>query len=134
MLRFSKKTEYAILATQYLTQNNNRSVSAKEISDNMNISYEFLAKTLQKLMKAGLIRSTQGVKGGYELVKKPEEFTIGEIIDVLEGNISIVECFDDNDILTCGRSDACSIRGSMKKLQGKINNILKTTTLAELSK
>ena len=134
MLKFSKKTEYAILALQYISANKQRRISVKEISDNLNISFEFLSKTLQTLMKAGFIHSVQGVRGGYELIKNPEEFTIMELVDAIDGNTSIVECFADSEDLTCERVDSCTIRGPMKNIQKKINNILNTTTLAELTR
>jgi Rrf2 family protein len=75
MLRLSKKVEYAVLALQYIAANEGKIVPAKEIAENLHISFEFLSKTLQTLMKRKLISSQHGTKGGYVLVKKPTEMT-----------------------------------------------------------
>ncbi|MGA2296383.1 MAG: Rrf2 family transcriptional regulator [FCB group bacterium] len=132
MLRLSKKIEYALVAMQYITANSSKIVPAKEISENTHISFEFLAKTLQKLMKSGLIVSVHGVNGGYKLGKKADNITIADIILALEGKTSIVDCFVDNKLL-CTRISNCTIKSPMKMLQKKIDTVFHTTTIAEIS-
>lgn len=133
MLRLSKKIEYAILAMQYITHNKEKIVSAKEISENLNISFEFLAKTLQKLMKKGFIKSQHGINGGYILSTDPKDISLADIIKALEGNTSIVECFSMHHKNGCGRIDDCTIRHPMKDIQKKINSVFEETTIAELA-
>jgi len=128
MLKLSKKTEYAILAMQYLADNREEPVSAKEIANSLSISFEFLSKSLQSLMKSGLVVSQQGIKGGYSLSKNPEDTTVMEIIQAVEENISIVDCISDN----CERSDFCNMKDPMMILQEKINNVFSEITLASL--
>lgn len=132
MLRLSKKTEYAILAMQYIARSAERPVSAKEISDNLNISFEFLSKTLQTLIKSSLIVSLQGKSGGYLLNRNASEISIADIINALDEKSNVVECSSSemNDG-TCGRQDECTIKNPMSEIQNKINNILYETTLAE---
>lgn len=136
MLKLSKKIEYGILAMQYIASNmdikGGKVISAKEISSKLNIPFEFLSKTLQKLMKSGLIESQQGNKGGYVLAKSPKSTSLAEIILALEDKTQLVECFSDDDASTCSRTTRCSIKGPIKNIQKKINNIFNTTTLAEL--
>ncbi len=133
MLRLTKKIEYAILAMQYIASNPNKLISAKEISEKLNISFEFLSKTLQTLMKFGLISSHQGKSGGYTLAKEPTDISISEIINALDENQSVVECAADADSLTCGRQSDCTIKKPMNNIQNKINSIFEETTLAEFS-
>ena len=133
MLRLSKKIEYGLLAVQYITMHPEKMVPAKEMAEELNLSFEFLAKTLQKLMKKGIVKSYQGIKGGYKLAKKPGDISLADIITALEGNLSIVECIGYEGAATCGRSDNCTIKKPMGVIQKKINNILKDTTMAELS-
>jgi Rrf2 family protein len=134
MIKLSKKIEYAIIAIQYIAAQNDKMVSAKEISEKLNLSFEFLAKTLQSLMKKGLINSYHGIHGGYNLAKKPEEITVGSIINAIEPKKTIVDCFSDSYRLACSRTNFCSIRHSMEDIQNKIDDIFNSTTIAELSK
>jgi Rrf2 family protein len=133
MLKLSKKIEYGLLAAQYIASHPGKLVSAKEMSDELNISFEFLAKTLQKLMKSDLVVSYQGIKGGYELARKPDEISMADIITALEGNPTIVDCVKFDGSSECGRSGNCSIKKPMGIIQKKINNILSSTTIAEIT-
>jgi Rrf2 family cysteine metabolism transcriptional repressor len=133
MLRLSKKVEYALLALQFISSTEGRIVSAKEISDNLNISYEFLSKTLQTLMKKGFIQSIKGVNGGYLLTKDPKETSISEIFEALDESQSIASCMVDDKPLNCNRINDCSLRHPLEKIQRKIENVFNSTTLYEIS-
>lgn len=132
MFRLSKKVEYGILSMQYLADRESSLVSAKEISDNLELSFEFLAKTLQKLMKQGLITSTKGIKGGYLLSRPSEEISLSEIIEALDSKIYIAECMDENHSDECSRHENCSIKKPLLLLQNKVANIFENTHLSEL--
>ena len=131
MLRLSKKVEYAIIAISYIASKNGNPVSAKEIADNENISFEFLSKTLQSLMKKGLIVSIQGIKGGYTLNLSPDEINIYEIIFAIEDNNALVECFEVNGSDNCSREINCNLRTPMAKIQNEINYIFKKTKISD---
>ena len=133
MLRLSKKVEYAILAMQFIAMQPEKIVSAKEMSLRLNLSFEFLSKTLQILMKNNLITSVQGIHGGYQLTSDPDETTIASIIDAIEGRSSLVECFVITEKLNCERISSCTIRDPMKMIQFKIDNVFRSTTIAELA-
>ncbi len=132
MLKLSKKIEYGIQALQYMANNSGSVISAKEISEQLNIPYEFLSKTLQILNKNGIIISQQGIKGGYILARDPKSTTVAEIIKALEENAIIVDCLS-NDQENCDRINFCTIKNPMNKLQEKINFLLNNTTIAEFS-
>lgn len=136
MLKLSKKIEYGILAMQYIASNTETNteklISAKEIALKLNIPFEFLSKTLQKLMKSGLIESQQGNKGGYILSKSPNKTSLAEIIIALDDKAELVECFSNESDSTCSRTSSCTIRGPIKNIQNKIDSIFKSITLAEL--
>ncbi len=132
MIRLSKKIEYALLALQFIAANRDKVVSAKELALELGISFEFLAKTLQKLNKSGFIESQQGIKGGYILTKEPAEIAVSDVINALEGHTHIVDCFNGSEDDNCMRSTSCSIKHPMMKIQKEINDIFKNTTIAEL--
>lgn len=133
MLRLSKKIEYAILAMQYMASHGSEKATAKELSEELNISFEFLSKALQSLMKAGLAESIQGIKGGYRLARPPEEISVADVITAMENRIGIVECIQKGKD-GCGRAEDCTIRIPMVHLQKKIETIFDSTTIAELAK
>lgn len=133
MLRLSKKVEYALLALQYMANSTDEIMTAKGLSDQLGISFEFLSKALQSLMKNGVVQSHQGIKGGYALAKKPEDISVSEIMKALDDSMAVVECFVDGSEEICGREKDCSIRYSMGKMQRKINDLFNSTSLAELA-
>lgn len=134
MLKLSKKIEYGILATQYMAKNPGSLFSAKEMSEALNISYEFLSKTLQKLMKKGIIKSQQGYKGGYSLAGEAREITVADIMLALEANPALVQCFvDEKGKVTCGRASDCEIQSPMYALQRKIDGVFRSTTVEEIA-
>ncbi len=134
MLKLSKKIEYGILATQHMAKNPGSIFSAKEMSEVLNISYEFLSKTLQKLMKKGIIKSRQGYKGGYSLARDARKITVADIMLALEANPALVQCFvDEKGTVTCGRAPECEIQSPMYALQRKIDGVFRSTTVEEIA-
>ncbi len=134
MLNFSKKIEYGLIALRYIALiGDGNIVTAKEISDKYKISYELLAKVLQKLAKAGIINSFYGVNGGYTLAKSPEKIKLSEVILALEGksNISIVTCNSDQPE-SCTIFDRCTIKTPLNKIQSVINNMFSEISISEI--
>lgn len=131
MLKLSKKVEYAILAIQYLAENPGDKLNAKEIAQKLNLPYGFLSKTMQSLMKSGLVNSIQGVKGGYILSEPAENISLLDIVNATDEKIAIVDCILlSNDI--CERNDYCTIKSPMYKIQKIIEGIFANTTLSDL--
>ncbi len=131
MIRFSKKIEYALDALNFLGMNPTSSFSAREISERLNIPYEFLSKTMQQLAKKGIVRSISGVKGGYVLSISPENIKFADILGALEEDSYVVECFADGDDC-CQRNEVCTIKTPMMVIQSKIDSIILSTTLADI--
>ncbi len=133
MLKLSKKVEYSLLALQLLAQNCDKKLSAKEISETLNISFEFLSKLLQTLMKKGLVSSYQGIRGGYTLQKSAEEISIADVINALDDMPAVVDCLRDDDYCGCDRIENCTIRLPMQKIQKEIDTMFSRTSIAHLA-
>ncbi len=133
MLRLSKKVEYAILALQFISNKDDKFATAKEISDSLEIPFEFLSKSLQTLMKKGILESQLGVRGGYQLARSPNKITIQEVIVALEGRSGLVDCTYKKSNETCDKIETCLLKNPMAVLQNRINSIFKQTTIAQLS-
>ncbi|MCK5742476.1 MAG: Rrf2 family transcriptional regulator [Chlorobi bacterium] len=132
MIKLSKKVEYGILAVRYIASQEGRKVSAKEMSEKMNVSFEFLSKGLQKLMREEIILSHQGKHGGYLLAKSADSISIADIIEALDGRTAIVDCFGGSDAKTCDRTNVCSIKKPLMIIQKKIETIFDSTSIEEI--
>ena len=133
MVRLSKKVEYGLIAIRHIaTRTNGDIVTAKEIADRYQIPYELLAKVLQKLSRAGLITSTQGVRGGYTLTKSPNEISVSMIIHAIEGaTMAITQCIADGPD-SCDVFRVCTIKSPLTKVQANIETAFNNMTLAQI--
>ncbi len=132
MLKLTKKIDYGLMAIAYIAWNHGeRVVNTKEIAEAYSIPVELLAKILQRMVKGGLITSLSGPKGGYSLSTSPSDISVARIIEAVEGNINILNCSEEESS-KCYQFDRCSIRTPMQRLEHRILDMLKKTTLEEL--
>ena len=132
MLRFTKRADYGLMAMHYIAAHGDEGVvSTKRIAEEFHIPAELLAKILQRLAKSQLITAHNGPKGGYELTRRPDAITVGQVVRSLEGPIKIVSCMTDGD--DCPQYSRCNLRRPVQKIQTSISRLLDTMTLAELA-
>ncbi|MCL2032095.1 MAG: Rrf2 family transcriptional regulator [Methanomassiliicoccaceae archaeon] len=103
-------------------------VKLKDIADRQDIPIKYLEQIVSSLNKAGFVISERGPKGGYRLSKAPEEYTVGMIVKLIEGDTAPVSCFSED----CERSDRCVSMILWKKLNEAVNSVLEGTTLADM--
>lgn len=85
-MKISRSTGYAILAAGYIAQNQKQGIIlSQEISKKYNIPLEYLLKILQQLVKANLLRSKRGPRGGFSLAKPPKKITLLQVIEAVDG-------------------------------------------------
>jgi len=131
MLRFTKRTDYGLMAISYIALHEETgAVSAKRIAEEFAMPPELLAKILQRLARQRLIVSQNGPKGGYVLAYRPMEITVGQVVRALEGPIHIVECLEEDS--ACPQMARCNLRRPVQKIQAAISQMLDTMSLAEL--
>jgi Rrf2 family cysteine metabolism transcriptional repressor len=133
MLKLSKKTDYALMAVQYMAfKNSLRAVNTKEIAEEYRIPVELLAKVLQKLGKKGLVISQNGPKGGYLLAKPPSDISVLSVIQAIEGNIGITECYHNEDS-HCVQMARCNIRTPLRNIQNSIYSLLESMSIEDMT-
>ncbi|HHV62430.1 MAG TPA: Rrf2 family transcriptional regulator [Firmicutes bacterium] len=109
-------------------------IPLKDIAKRQDISEHYLEQLVAPLRRAGMVTSIRGAQGGYELSKRPEEITVGDIIRVLEGPIAPVECAGENTPYesSCKRADKCVARLIWERLRDSITSLLDSITLADM--
>ncbi len=128
----TKASEYALLSILCISDRK-EPIDVENLSVRLVISRSFLAKILQKLTKAGILKSFKGVKGGFMLAKGIGEITMLDIIKAVEDNpATVFECTSDSGICPGNRVAACSIWPTLNKLQVKIDDFLSKITLQDI--
>lgn len=92
MIRMSKLTDYAIVLLAHLAQSAGRTLTAQELSTRSHVPVPTVSKLCKELSKAGLVHSQRGRHGGYELARPPEQISVAEIVELMEGPIGLTEC------------------------------------------
>lgn len=131
MLRLSKKADYALIAMRHLAAGRDGSVSAREIAENYGIPAELLAKVLQRLVRARLLVSVQGTRGGYRLAGDARQLTVADVIQAIDGPVAVTACSPDDH--ACEQFSRCEIRDPLWKIKARIVDVLATVSLAELA-
>lgn len=102
----STKGRYAIRVMIDLAENDNDAlIPLKDIAARQDISKKYLEILARDMVAGGLITGSSGRGGGYRLCRKPEEYTIGEILELMEGSLSPVVCLASEDYICPRRSD-----------------------------
>jgi Rrf2 family protein len=109
-------------------------IALKTIAERQMISEHYLEQLMAALRKAGLVKSRRGAQGGYQLAHEPENVSIGQIIRVLEGPITPLDCLDTHTGTGpyCQTPDRCVLRNLWKELQDSMKQVLDNTTLEDL--
>ncbi len=134
MLKLSKKSEYALMAARYMAiKNHGTVITAKEIANNFNLSYELISKVLQSLSKNQIVNSYKGVKGGYILSKSPADIPLIDLIRAVEPDYQIADCLGyENPKEVCSYEENCTIKYPLAMVQQKIDKVFFETKLSHI--
>lgn len=105
-------------------------VFLKDVAKRQGISEKYLGHLIPPLKAVGLINSSRGAHGGYTLSKPPQEITLAEIIQALEGNLALVECVARPDV--CNRGNFCIMRDIWQEMRQKMMGVLESNTLQDM--
>jgi Rrf2 family protein len=132
MLRLSKKADYALMAMKHLAQKPGApSTSAREIAEQYDIPIELLAKVLQRLVRTGLLVSTQGTRGGYTLSRPSAGISVADVIQAIDGPFTVTACSTEKN--SCEQYSKCNIRDPLWQIRERIAVTLDTVSIAEIA-
>lgn len=131
MLRISKLTDYAIIVLGQMARQPGRTFAANELAESVGIATPTASKILKMMARAGLLDSTRGARGGYQLTLAAEKTTIARVIAALEGPIALTECGRENH--ACDQSRSCHVKGNWSLINQAIQTALEAITLADMT-
>jgi len=105
-------------------------VLLRDISKNQEISEKYLGQIMIPLKAAGLVRTYRGAHGGYRLGRQASDITLREIVEVLDGDMCLLECVRDSG--SCSRIVRCVTRSVWQELGKRISSFLESMTLQDL--
>ncbi len=138
-MKISTRGRYGIKAMVDLAQNSynldNKCVSLKSIAERQGIPENYLEQLMASLKKAGIVNSVRGAQGGYVLNKQPEDISVGDLLKVLEGNIAIVDCLENQPPKKkCGTANCskCNVIDAWKIISNKFEDAVNSISLKDL--
>ncbi|NLM60687.1 MAG: RrF2 family transcriptional regulator [Clostridiales bacterium] len=131
-MKISTRGRYALrMMIDLAMHGNDQYVTIKEISQRQGISAKYLEQIISVLSKASYVKGLRGASGGYKLSRPPEEYTVGMILRLIEGDLVPVKCME-SDPIDCARADICVTLEVWKKIYDAISNVIDNITLADL--
>ena len=130
VLRVSDAAALALHAMVFLARNGERKISVPGMADRLDASQAHLSKVLQRLGKAGYVRSARGPTGGFELVRPAEEVTLLEVYEAIEGPLGDVDCLFPSRV--CG-SDRCILGSLIGDVNREVREYLSRTRISEVT-
>ena len=133
MIKIGKLTDYAInIMGHMIKEDTKASRSASYISEISGVPEPTVAKILKKLAQGGLVTSVRGAAGGYKVSRPASEIAILDIINILEGPISMVSCCDGKVVENCVARDKCMFNGKWNKVNSQLIAVFDNIKLQDM--
>ncbi len=102
----------------------------RAIAKRQDLSVKYLEQLIIPLKAAGFIRSVRGARGGYTLARNPDKISVGEIIEILEGGLSLVDCVEDSKV--CQHEKECATRDIWVRMSRRLMEELSSLSLQDI--
>ncbi len=131
-MKISTKGRYGLrVMIDIASHKNDEYIALKDIATRLGTTVKYLEQIVAPLNKAGFLCSMRGCGGGHKLALSPEECKVGDILRVMEGNLSPVECVSSGEI-ECPMAESCATVNFWKGLDDVVNNYIDSYTLKDL--
>jgi len=134
-VHFSTRSEYGVrLMVELARHHGEGPISLADVAEHEDLPRPYLEQLVVSLREAGLVASTRGARGGYELTRPPEDVRMGEVLKALEGPIVPMICAADEPghASACGRTSFCTVNLLWLRVRDAITGAVDSLTLADL--
>ncbi len=129
MLKLGRKVEYALISLLHMAELSDGDLaSSREIAKRYHMPPEVLGKVLQALGRSNLVRSIQGVRGGYQLNRPLDNITLGQVIQAIEGPVRLTPCLCETYV--CDQEKSCNIKDPVFHFQHQVTQFIFDVSLA----
>jgi FeS assembly SUF system regulator len=132
MLRITKLTDYAIVVLTNLAGQQSCTCTARGVADATGLPLPSVSKILKSLARAGVVRSERGALGGYRLAREPSSVCVADIINAVEGPISLTECTTQRPD-GCEYAGACALESTWARINDAVRRALEDISLADIA-
>ena len=130
-MNFSAKSKYAVRALVELAQHNGgHPVPIADIATRREIPLQFLEQLFSSLRKAGILNSHRGVRGGFSFKKLPEDVSVLDVIEALDGNVAPAACTTG---AFCNKIDRCAVQDVWAEAKSSLEDVLSAANIADLA-
>ena len=131
-MQITRQADYAVRAMVYLAQlGTEHRAATSQIAQEKHIPPSFLAKIVSQLSVAGLLQTSRGAHGGVSLARSPDEISLLDVVEAIDGPILLNECVGENGACTFG--DDCAIRPIWCDAQKELVERLKVTNFSQFA-
>jgi Rrf2 family protein len=131
MLKLTKKADYGLIALRHIASVPGSTANTRDMAEAYHLPVPLLAKVLQTLTRAGILRSVAGTNGGYKLAREASRITTLEVVRALDGPVILTHCFTEHG--KCDQSEACTVREPLRKVHEAILELLSNFTITDLA-
>lgn len=130
-MQITRQSDYAVRAVVYLAERGSAGpVATAEISRQQHIPLTFLAKIMPQLSAAGIVHTLRGAHGGITLGRPPENISLLDIVETIDGPVRLNECVSDPNL--CPLGDRCAVHDVWCRAQADLVDRLSQATMAQL--
>ncbi len=136
MLSMSRKADYALVVLAGLVDHELAGSSARDLAHELHLPLPALRNILKRLTQQGFLTSIQGPKGGYRLARRPEEITLGQLVEAIDGPVHLAMCCPvpaGAEQPQCQLESSCRIKESVRQVHNGLINYLDQVTLADIA-
>ena len=130
-MKLTSTTDYAIRIVCYLAAQS-QMISTSELSQKLSVPYSYIPKITKKLKQAGIIKACEGIKGGYQIAKQPENISLRDVISCTESTMAISRCLEKEGGCSQNYIGCCKVHQILLDLQNIYNNRLESVKISDI--
>ena len=130
-MQLTSTTDYAIRIVCYLAAQR-QMISTSELSQELSVPSSYIPKITKKLKQAGIIKACEGINGGYQIAKQPENISLRDVISCTESTMAISRCLEKEGGCSRNNIDCCKVHQILLDLQNIYNNCLESVKISDI--